>query len=114
MRKGILGCLLVVVAMGATASSAQQGDPDVVPAPPNPAGGLPDLAIHRITDVKAWPFVTPRGRKIRRRWSVRFSTIIDNRGPGHLIIRAHRDRTGQPCTPASDPKNRCERGDMTA
>lgn len=112
MRKGLLGCVLVVCgcALAATTAvtSAQTTDPSAQPT------GLPDLAMHKILDVKIYPFYTRAGKAVKRRWAVRFSSIVDNLGPGHFILHAHRAKVGKPCAPGNRPTNHCERGDMIA
>src|SRR5260221_404285 len=79
-----------VVGTGSVSSTAQ--GPAAQPA------GLPDLVMRPIVDVKAYPLVRDSGAKVRRRWAIRFSSIIVNNGPGHFILHGHRAATGQPCT----------------
>lgn len=108
MRRGVPAT--VVACCGALAlmtalSSAQ--DPVVQPT------GLPDLAMHEIEDVEVHPWYTRRGKPVKRRWGVRFTSIVDNLGPGHFVIKAHRKRVGRPCPPTDDGLQRCEKRPMT-
>jgi len=112
MRNGILGCLLVAlglsIGVGTAVSGAQSGA-----EPPQPTG-LPDLVMHKIEQVKVYPWYTNAGKTVRRKWGLRFSSTVDNPGPGHFIIHAHRARVGSPCPPTEQNGTRCEKGDMTA
>jgi hypothetical protein len=99
-----------VLALGAAGAGAR----DDVPQPRQPARGLPNLAMHRITDVAIAPLYDREGRRVAGRWAVRFTSIVDNRGPGDFVLRVHREATGQPCLDHDDAANRCEAGDMTA
>lgn len=101
--------MAVGVAIGvATAVTTAQLPPPAA----NPAG-LPDLAMHEILDVKAHPLYTRRGKPVKRRWAVRFTSIVDNIGPGHFVIKAHRPRVGRPCPPDDNGVHRCEKINMT-
>lgn len=96
---------LMLVAIVAVAP-AQNTQPETQPT------GLPDLAMHKLADVKASAWRTDSGLTVKRRWAIRFTTMIDNVGPGHFIIHAHRASTGSPCTPDESPNNRCEKRTM--
>jgi hypothetical protein len=76
--------------------------------------GRPDLAMHKISDVRVYPLYDVQGHGVVGRWAVRFTSVVDNLGPGDFIINAHRATTGVPCLPVNDPYNKCEEGDMTA
>src|SRR3954447_24699343 len=112
MRKGILGGMLVAAVaatdIGATVSPAQDQQPAAQPA------GLPDLVMAPITQVKVYPWFTRRGKKVKHRWAVRFTSIVENTGPGHFVLNAHRAHVGQPCPPDDNGVHRCEKGNMQA
>jgi len=79
----------------------------------SPAGLLPDLKMAKIADVAVYPFYDRRDRPRKGRWGVRFTTLVYNLGPGHLVLRTYRAKTGSPCTPEISFENRCEQGTMT-
>jgi hypothetical protein len=95
------------IAIG-TAVSEGQGTDAVQPR------GMPDLAMHKILDIKVHPLYTRRGKVIKHRWGLRFTSIVDNVGTGPFVINAHRAHVGQPCPPDDNGVHRCEKGDMTA
>ena len=105
-----VACAAVAVAAGS--STAQQKPPPST----TPPAGLPDLVMQPISQIKVAPWYTRRGAKVKRRWAVRFTSIVANKGPGHFVIHAHRAKTGQPCDP-NDPgisgPHACEKGNMT-
>lgn len=117
MRRTGAGTALAVataaVALAAATSGAQQKPPPSA----TPPAGLPDLVMQPITEIRVSPWYTRAGAKVRRRWGLRFTSIVANKGPGHFVIRAHRAKTGRPCAP-NDPgvsgPHACEKGNMTA
>lgn len=112
MRKGLLGYALAttgaVLVATATVSTAQTGDRTAQPT------GLPDLVMAKIRDVKIHPYYTRAGKAVKKRWAVRFTSQVDNAGPGHFILHMHRAATGKPCAPGNVSTNRCERRTMVA
>jgi hypothetical protein len=122
MRNGILGVMLVIagttMAVTTAVSSGDAGRAAAATAP----HGLPNLTMRKITDIEVAPYYSngtetrngPAGEAIAGRWAIRFSSVVDNKGRGPLVIKAHRARVGQPCAPTTEPTNRCEVGDMTA
>lgn len=85
------------------------------PRTPTPKpSGLPDLAMHKISQVGAYPMYDVQGAVVPDRWAVRFTSVVDNVGTGHFIIKAHRATTGSPCLPRDLAINNCEGGDMVA
>src|SRR5690242_7846282 len=111
-RAGIAIVVAGTVAIGVVGSSTAQQKP---PPSATPPAGLPDLVMQPITQIKVSPWYTRRGAKVKRRWGVRFTSIVSNKGPGHFVIHAHRAKTGQPCEP-NDPgisgPHACEKGNM--
>jgi hypothetical protein len=101
-----------VIAIAAGSSGAQQKPPPSA----TPPAGLPDLVMQPISQIKVYPWYTRQGKKVKRRWGVRFTSTVANKGLGHFVIHAHRARTGQPCKP-DDPgisgPHACEKGNMT-
>jgi hypothetical protein len=85
-----------------------------LPQPKAPAYGLPNLAMHEITDVAIAPLFTELGERIPGRWGLRFTSIVDNVGRGHFLVYGSRERTGEPCAPTEEEGNQCEAAEMSA
>src|SRR5438067_7740027 len=109
MRRRVATRMAVLVAAGLLAGASPTSAQDQ--AQPT---GLPDLVMHKITNVKTYQWLTDKGRKVKHRWAVRFSSTIDNLGPGHFLVHAHRAHVGQPCPPGPGVSgvHRCEKGNM--
>src|SRR4051794_37502373 len=75
---------------------------------------LPHLVRLPISQVKAYPWDARKGRKGKRRWAVRFTSIVQNLGRGQFVIHAHRSHVGKPCPPGPDTSgvHRCEKVNM--
>src|SRR3954453_13786797 len=93
-KAGMAMAVAFAAAAIATGSSGAQQKP---PPSPTPPAGLPDLVMQPISEIKVYPWFTRQGKKVARRWGVRFTSIVANKGPGHFVIHAHRAKTGQPC-----------------
>lgn len=99
-----------VLLAASIAGSAQRP----LPQPKRPAHGLPNLAMHEITDVATAPLYTELGERIPGRWGLRFTATLDNVGRGHFLVYGSRERTGEPCSPVDEGGNRCEAVEMRA
>ena len=108
--------LVAVLALAGSLSAAavvgaQQRE---LPQPKTPAYGLPNLAMHEITDVGIAPLYTETGERLPNRWGLRFTSTVDNVGRGHFLVYGTRERTGEPCQGFEDSGNRCEAVEMAA
>ena len=103
---GLAGALLAA----GIAGSAQKP----LPQPKRPAYGLPNLAMHEITDVSVAPLYTPLGERLPGRWGLRFTATLDNVGRGHFLVYGSRERAGEPCSPVDEAGNQCEAVEMQA
>ena len=109
MRKALCAGTALVAGVAVWAGAAPAQDTQAQPA------GLPDLVMRPISDVKAYPWYTRRGKKVKRRWAVRFTSIVQNVGPGQFVIHAHRSHVGKPCPDGPDVSgtHNCEKVNMT-
>jgi hypothetical protein len=116
MRRSALGLLLILAGTAmavVTAVLPAAAQPGRAAAAPKLAG-LPNLVMHKITQVAVKPWFSLDGTPQPGRWAVRFTSVVDNTGKGPFVIKAHRAAVGQPCSAVDDDANDCESGDMTA